>query len=349
MSSVKLSQIGELSLLEQIRKNFSGKSKRVLVGIGDDAAVVKPAGKTMLLTTDMMVEGIHFDLRFTTPYQIGFKLVSVNVSDIYAMGGKPLYFMLNLAARNTMTLEFIETFFQGVKEAVHFYDATLVGGDLSATEERIFLSATMIGYTERYVKRSGARIGDHIYITGNLGDSACGLELLKKIKQPVLFEKERSLIKEKKGAEKHRFQKSALSWKTMGPLLRRHLLPVAKKTESFVRHASSMIDISDGLLIDLTRLCDESNVGARIYLTNIPISREMKDAAAYLRISPWKLALSGGEDYQILFTAPPGKPVRAQYIGDIVKSERTMIDGSGREKPFSAMGYQHFRKQKEEQ
>ena len=182
---MKLSQIGELPLLEQIRKRFEKLPPNVLVGIGDDAALLKPTNEKLLVTTDMMVERVHFNLSFITPYQLGFKLVSVNVSDIYAMGGKPKFLLLNIAMNKNMDKDVIDRFFDGVHEAMNLYNLSLVGGDLSASHKGMTLSATIIGYTKGYIKRSGAKIGDRIYVTGNLGDSACGLHLLKKIKRPI--------------------------------------------------------------------------------------------------------------------------------------------------------------------
>ena len=357
---MKLSQIGELSLLEQIRRSFCKKSKNVVVGIGDDAAVVKPLGKNLLVTTDMMVEGVHFDLSFTTPYQLGFKLISVNVSDIYAMGGKPFYLLLNIAVNKNTNKKFMDRLFDGVKDALTLYDTILIGGDLSATNAGTALSATVIGYVKKHIPRSGANIGDKIYVTGYLGNSACGLKLLKKIKRPVPFEN--------KGQRKQNTPSltlpprwggkgwggefklrtlcsellKGLSRKVVEPLLRRHLMPEARDSKKFVKDATSMIDVSDGLLIDLWRLCNESRVGARIYIENIPVSPELKKAASHLGISPIKLALSGGEDYELLFTVPSGKKVKAIYIGDITKSERVIVDNSGREQPFAPEGYQHF-------
>jgi len=351
---MKLSQIGELSLLEQIRKSFCKKSKNIVVGIGDDAAVVKPLGKNLLVTTDMMVEGVHFDLHFTTPYQLGFKLISVNVSDIYAMGGKPFYLLLNIAANKNTNTKFIDRFFDGVKDALTLYDTILIGGDLSATNIGTSLSATLIGYVKKHIKRSGANIGDKIYVTGYLGDSACGLELLKKIKRPVPLQS--SKLKEQGAKRKELRAKSkdtmpyaprpmplkGLSWKVFEPLLRRHLMPEARDPKRFLKDATSMIDISDGLLIDLTRLCNESKIGARIYIENIPVSPELKQAASHLGISPIKLALSGGEDYELLFTALSNKKTKAFCIGEITKSERVIVDNSGRERPLVPEGYQHF-------
>ncbi|MBI5187973.1 MAG: thiamine-monophosphate kinase [Nitrospirae bacterium] len=371
---MRLSEIGELSLLEQIRKRFEKQSANIVVGIGDDAAVLKPVDKNLLVTTDMMVEGVHFDLSFITPYQLGFKLISVNVSDIYAMGGIPVYLLLDIAVNKDINMTFIDRLFDGVTDAINLYNTILIGGDLSSTNAGMTLSATLIGYAKRYIRRSGADIGDRIYVTGNLGDSACGLELLKRIKKPVPIppthpspspppypppisgggqrrggfyyrgEGEGGVVSRDSELRtlNLRLSELGLSWNVAEPLLRRHLMPVARDPKKFIRHATAMIDISDGLLIDLSRLCDESKVGARIYIKDIPVSSELKKAASYLGISPIKLALSGGEDYELLFTVPPDKKVKAICIGEIIKSERVIIDKSGKETAFAPEGYQHF-------
>jgi len=334
---MKLSQIGELTILEQIRKRFEKRSPDIVIGIGDDAAVLKPFKKNILVTTDMMVEGVHFNMDFITPYQLGFKLVSVNVSDIYAMGGIPRFLLLGIAMNKNTVTETFDTFFDGVHEAMKHYGLSLVGGDISSASKGMSLSATLIGYAEKCLKRSGAKKGDRIYVTGNLGDSVCGLELLKKIKRPIHLEKNRSTFNVQRLTKK-----LGLTWEDVEPLLTRHLMPKARDPRRFIRYATSMIDISDGLLIDLSRLCDESKVGARIYTKNIPVSSELKKAASCLGISPIRLALSGGEDYELLFTAPRDKRVKAIYIGDITESERVIIDPSGKKRTFSAEGYQHF-------
>jgi thiamine-monophosphate kinase len=353
MPTLKLSQIGELTLLKQIRKKFKKYPPDILVGIGDDAALIKHTNENLLVTTDMMVEGVHFNMDFITPFQLGFKLVSVNVSDIYAMGGKPKFLLLNIAMRRNMDKKTIDSFFDGVQEAMKLYSLFLVGGDLSASHKDMTLSATLIGYAKKYLKRSGAKQGDRIYVTGNLGDSSCGLELLKRIKRPIPIE----LSKERRAkskdlrinsndtvlyATRSKLPAKGLKWNDVELLLRRHLMPVAKDSKKFVRSATSMLDISDGLLIDLSRICDESRVGARIYINNIPISSELKRVASCLGMSPVKLALSGGEDYEMLFTAPSSKKVNAIYIGDITESERVIVYPSGRKRAFSAEGYQHF-------
>ena len=338
---MKLSQIGELTLLEQIRKRFEKRSPDIVIGIGDDAALLKPFKKNILVTTDMMVEGVHFNMDFITPYQLGFKLVSVNVSDIYAMGGIPRFLLLGIAMNKNTAKETFDRFFDGVHEAMKHYGLSLVGGDISSASKGMSLSATLIGYAEKCLKRSGAKKGDRIYVTGNLGDSACGLELLKKIKRLIPIE----ISKEQRAKSKElriKMLPKGLTWNDVEPLLTRHLMPKARDPRRFIRYATSMIDISDGLLIDLSRLCDESKVGARIYTKNIPVSSELKRAASCLGISPIRLALSGGEDYELIFTAPRDKRVKAIYIGDIAESERVIIDSSGKKKTFSAEGYQHF-------
>jgi thiamine-monophosphate kinase len=324
---MKLSQVGELPLLEMLRKRFSRKAGGVVLGIGDDAAVIR-TDKNTLLTTDMMVEGVHFDLSWMTPFQLGFKLVSVNVSDIYAMGGKPHCVLLDFAAHKNCTTVFFDRFFDGVEEALKTYGISLVGGDISAAD-RIMLSITAVGSAKKVVTRSGARIGDRIYVTGTVGDAACGLELLKKIQRPIDLGKSSS-----KGLP--------LPWGTVAPLVRRHLMPVAQDPKRFASKATAMIDISDGLLIDLSRLCSESRVGAKIVASDIPLSDAMKKTASYLGLSHLDLALSGGEDYELLFTARPRERVDAICIGEVIGTGMAVLDDRGRRMNVSHRGYQHF-------
>ena len=357
---MRLSEIGELTLLEIIRNRFAHqrladakKSKGIIVGIGDDAAVIKSQGKNLLVTTDMMVEGIHFDISLVTPYQLGFKLVSINVSDIYAMGGIPRYLLLGIAMNKNTEKSFIDRFLDGVQDSMKLYNVSLIGGDMSSSKKDMVVTASLIGYAERPVKRSGARPGDRIYVTGNLGDSACGFELLKRIKKPVPIGNTPSL------PFNSQLSKLGLTWNLVKPLLKRHLMPEARNPGDFVKHATAMIDLSDGLFIDLSRLCNESRVGARLYREHIPVSHQMKKALSVLGKEPFKLATSGGEDYELLFTAPSTSPippllrgegrnrlatrrVKITPIGEITKSGKTIVDKKGRETSFSPEGYQHF-------
>ena len=324
---MNLSQIGELSLLEMIRKRFSAVAEGLVLGIGDDAAIISTGGRT-LVTTDMMVEGVHFDLTWTTPFQLGFKLVSVNISDIYAMGGTPRYVLLDFAAPRNCTLRFFEHFFDGVESALRTYAASLVGGDISSSD-RIMLSVTAIGSASKAVRRQGARVGDRIYVTGMLGDAACGLEVLRKVKHTVDPEKEMQ-------------RGFPFPWSAAAPLLRRHLMPVARDPSGIRGIATAMIDVSDGLLIDLGRLCRESGVGAKILLNDVPVSDAMKTISSCLGLSPVDLALSGGEDYELLFSASPRQKVKAACIGEITRSGITVVGAKGRRVKTPGKGYQHF-------
>jgi thiamine-monophosphate kinase len=325
---MRLSEVGERSLLGILQKRFDKRAMHVLAGIGDDCAVVRPAGKNLLLTTDMMVEGVHFDMRWTTPFQLGFKLVSVNVSDIYAMGGRPEFMLLNFSAGSEADVDTFQRIFDGIEKAAGLYGVTLVGGDISSSEH-IVLSATVTGYVSKFVRRSGARFGDRIYVTGFLGDSACGLELLKRIGRPVEIERRKRT-------------NCGLPWAVALPLLRRHLMPVAVRPERFSRRATSMIDVSDGLLIDLLRICEASGAGARLYAEQLPVSKRLKRVAEFLKKDPFRFVLGGGEDYELLFTAPSGCNVDAFCIGEITDSGITVVDRTGREKSVGVRGYEHF-------
>ena len=282
----------------------------------------------MLLTTDMMVEGVHFDLTWTTPFQIGFKLISVNVSDIYAMGGSPRFALINFAAPGDSDTGLFERFFDGVERATGLYDMAVIGGDVSSAG-KLVVSASVVGYAPRILTRAGAGAGDGIYVSGTLGEAACGLELMKRLGRPVQIEK----------GKKAAF---GLPWRVVSPLISRHLMPQATDPGKFVRRATAMMDISDGLIIDLSRLCRESGVGAVVDFNSIPMSQELKSAAAYLNMSALDMAIGGGEDYRLLFTAPDRAGIDAFCIGRIGGRGLAGIDEAGKRRRLEVRGYQHF-------
>jgi thiamine-monophosphate kinase len=365
---MKLSQIGELKLLREVRKRFSSKDSSIIIGIGDDAAVIAPQTEKIVVTTDMMNEGVHFDLSFTSPFHLGFKLVSVNASDIFAMGGKPRYLFLNIAMKNDADEEMFWKIYKGISSAMDIYKANLAGGDLCAAGNGIVLSAMLIGTGDKIITRKSASVGDKIYVTGTLGDSACGLALLKRFtdeSKEIIKNLEHwsnEALKRKDITDnlylRHSIEFTGtpslqIDWNTAKPLIERHLMPVARDSAEIAKHATSMIDISDGLFIDLCRICDESNTGAKIYLDKIPISDEMKKTAEIMGLDPINLAASGGEDYELLFTAPAALPiapllkggaeeVRVTCIGEIIEKSRIVVDEKGRDSIMKADGYQHF-------
>ena len=363
---MKLRQIGELKLLQEVRKKFSSTDSSIIVGIGDDAAVIAPQKEKILVTTDMMNEGIHFDLSFTSPFHLGFKLVSVNVSDIFAMGGRPKHLFLDIAMKKDEDENTFWKMYEGIFSAMNIYGVSLVGGDLCAAENDMVLSATIIGAGDKTITRSGASPGDKIYVTGTVGDSACGLEILKRLtdeSKEIIKNLEYwsiGVLKSKDIIEKLYFHHSitpspysnTINWNIAEPLIRRHLMPVARDSAEIANYATSMIDISDGLFIDLCRICDESNVGARVYLNKIPMSDEMKKTAEIMKLDPIHLATSGGEDYELLFTAPPEikfeirnskfEILKTTCIGEIIEKDRIVVDKSGKESALKTEGYQHF-------
>ncbi|MDI6801348.1 MAG: thiamine-phosphate kinase [Thermodesulfovibrionales bacterium] len=346
---MKLHQIGELSLLKEVRKRFSSENSNIIIGIGDDAAVLAPQGEKILVTTDMMNEGVHFDLNFIPPFHLGFKLVSINVSDIMAMGGKSRYLLLDIAMKKDADEEFFWELFRGVSDAINMYGMSLLGGDLCAARNDMVISATVIGTGDRIVRRGGASVGDKIYVTGTLGDSACGFALLQRLTDESREKVRSSELGTESVFLTHNSELITLNWNIAEPLLMRHLMPIARDSAEMAKHATSMIDISDGLFIDLFRICDESNVGAKVYLNKIPISDEMRRTAEIMKLDPFHLAVSGGEDYELLFTMPPdcelqveNCELRLTCIGEIIERDRIVVDENGMEQPMKAEGYQHF-------
>jgi thiamine-monophosphate kinase len=369
---MRLFQTGELRLLKEVRERFrlSPDEKGVVVGIGDDAAVIAPHHKKTIITTDMMNEGIHFELGYTSPFHLGFKLVSVNVSDIMAMGGVPKYLFIDLAFTHEADDEVFSGIYDGIEQAMSLYGVQLLGGDLCAARSDTVLSATVIGEGERIVTRSGAAPGDRIYLTSSTGDSACGLEILRLLNdegkdriKKVRYGRENvetggyhnaPLQKSEGEPEELKLNKDdglvTLKWEIAGPLLVRHLMPVARDSRDIAPYASAMIDVSDGLFIDLCRICDESGTGAIIYHDKIPLSKEIKEASELLGRDPFNFASSGGEDYEILFTAPDfpvesynrAHDTKVSCIGEITHEERAVINKEGRKSALKAEGYQHF-------
>jgi len=312
---MRLSKIGEFGLIKRIRNSCKVFSPDILKGIGDDAAVVRSAAKKVFITSDMMLEGVHFDLSFTTFYQLGYKVMAVNISDIFAMGGSPKYFLLSLGIPRDYDSESIDELYSGLMNAARRFGIAIIGGDTCTSMHGLVASGTLLGEADRVIYRSGAKIGDGIFVTDTLGDSAMGLMLLKSQELKVKGQK----------------------------LKRRHLMPDPKPLKN-TEGITAMIDISDGLLIDLSHICDESKTGAIIYKNKIPISRELRKISQLLGRDPLEFALRGGEDYVLLFTAPADFKTDAVRIGEIIKKGRFIINEKGEKTPFKAEGYEHFKK-----
>ena len=330
---MKLSDLGEFGLIDRINKLAPRKSSATLVGIGDDAAALKlSASHTLLVTTDSLLEGVHFDLASTDFYSLGWKSAAVNLSDIAAMGGMARFCLTALGISPRLSVEQISEFYRGFNALLKDYRVALVGGDTCSSLDGFFIGVTVLGEIEpgRIVTRSGARPGDRIFVTGTLGDSAAGLELLQK-----------------------NAKRKAQSAKR---LIQKHLRPAPRIAEgrkiALSGCASAMIDVSDGLSTDLSHICGQSRVGADVFAGAIPLSPASRSMSENLARPLLDYALSGGEDYELLFTVPPSKlkklgalKLPITEIGLIRPGNSvSLIDGKGRKKLLVPSGYDHFRK-----
>lgn len=322
----------ELTIIKEIRDRFLFP-ETLGVGIGDDAAVLN-FSKSALLSTDLMIEDVHFDLSYTSFYHLGFKIVSVNVSDIYAMGGDFKGFIFSFGIPETISEQDFKDLFDGIEDALKFYRGFLIGGDISKSE-KVVLSGFAVGETDKPVLRKGAQEGDWIYITSLLGLSSAGFYYLR-----TLSDKDKEAIKFIRD-----FEKCELFHKDINKILERHLMPRARNPEKFKDIVKAMIDISDGLLIDLYRVCEESGVGAEIYIDKIPVHPVVAKLAEILNIDKMKLILSGGEDYELLVISDKNDKLETTLIpvGKIIKEKGIyLVDPLQGRVSAKPEGWQHF-------
>jgi thiamine-monophosphate kinase len=346
---MKLSNIGEFGLIHAIQKLSFQRSPDTMIGIGDDAAVLKIAPATLLLaTTDMMIEGVHFDLAYTDFYSLGWKSAAINLSDIAAMGGKPRFCLTSLAIPAHIPVESVKDYYQGFTALVRAHKTILVGGDTCSSKDGLVISVTVLGEAKKRmaVPRTGAKQGDRIFVTGTLGDSGAGLELLK------------SGVRCQGSGVRGKDLKSNIRkpHPDIAKLIRKHLRPVPRvewgRQIALSGCASSMIDVSDGLSSDLFHLCEDSGVGAVLLSDALPISRSLLKSADQLRRPPLHYVLSGGEDYELLFTVPLARmkrlealPIPVTEIGMITTgNEMFLMDAAGRKTALQPTGYNHFKR-----
>jgi len=337
---MRISDLGEFGLIRNIQRLSFRKTSTAPIGIGDDAAALKVASsKILLATTDMLLEEVHFDLSFTDFYSLGWKSAAVNLSDIAAMGGVACHCLTGLGIPKRITAEQIMDFYRGLIALLKMHRAALVGGDTCYSRQGMVISVTVLGEVEKknLLSRAGARPGDRVFVTGTLGGSAAGLEILKNMPRG---QKLRG-----RGAEAKK-------------LIAEHLRPVPRTAEgrAIARSgcASAMIDISDGLSSDIAHICEQSGVGAEIHSDRIPISPALMRLSSGLTMPVLHYAMSGGEDYELLFTVPPGKmnKLRSLHlpvteIGEIKRRKALMlVDDAGRKNTLQATGYEHFRRMK---
>lgn len=303
----EISSIGEFGLIELLTKNITLKNKSTQVGVGDDAAVMDFEGKQVVVSTDLLTEGVHFNLMYVPLKHLGYKAVAVNVSDIYAMNATPKQITVSLAISGKFSVEAIQELYAGIALACDEYGVDLVGGDTTSSLTGLTISVTVIGEAEKgeLVYRSGAQPTDLLCVTGDLGGAYMGLHLLER--ENEVFKVNPKMQPELSGYDY---------------ILRRQLKPEARKDskEIFTRlgiKPTSMIDISDGLSSEVFHICKASGTGCRIYEDKIPLDSQTKQMAEELHINPLVAALNGGEDYELLFTLPLGSHEKIKNDPDI--------------------------------
>lgn len=337
----EISQLGEFGLIDRIKGNFVLSNPASLVGIGDDAAVIDAGDDCVLISTDMLVEGIHFDLSYMPIQHLGYKAVAVNVSDIAAMNGKAEQITVSLALSNRFSIEAIDALYAGIKAACENYKVDLVGGDTTSSSSGLIISISVLGRAgkEKIAYRNGARINDIICVTGDLGAAFLGLQVLEREKEVYLTNPEMQ-----PSIEKYEY------------LVGRQLKPEARTDIVFdLQDAgvkpSSMIDISDGLASELFHIVKSSGVGVRIYDDKIPIDHVAYETAIEFNLDPITCALNGGEDYELLFTISKEDQEKIKNHPDIhfigyvhdKKDQNVLVTKEGNVVALRAQGWDHFK------
>jgi len=336
----ELSKLGEFGLIERIKNNFPVSQSSTLVGIGDDAAIIEGGDSAILISTDMLVEGIHFDLAYMPLQHLGYKSVAVNVSDIAAMNGIPEQITISIAISNRFSIEAVDALFDGIRTACINYKVDLIGGDTTSSASGLVISITVIGRApkDKIVKRSGAQINDIICVTGDLGAAYMGLQVLEREKQVFLTNPEMQ-----PDIEKYEY----LVGRQLRPEARMDIIHELTDKDCL---PTSMIDVSDGLASELLHLGKESNVGIKIFEDKVPIDHGTYETAIEFNLDPITCALNGGEDYELLFTIKPADYEKLKnhpdihFIGHIHNdpSQHVMVTKQETIVRVTAQGWKHF-------
>ena len=340
-SRTEIASLGEFGLIDHLTQNNETHHASTVLSIGDDAAVLDHFGKQIVVTTDLLIEGVHFDMVYTPLTHLGYKSVIVNLSDIYAMNATPAQITLSIGISNRFSVEALEEFYEGVYAACDKYNVDLVGGDTTTSNKGFIISVTAIGEVApgRFVKRDGAKKGDLICVSGDLGAAYLGL---------LLMEREKKIFMESPSVQP--------DLESQDYILRRLLKPEARKDiisffEENDIHPTSMMDISDGLSSEILHICKQSNAGCVLHEDKIPIAEEARQFAFKLDLDPTACALSGGEDYELLFTVKQedyDKLVlneQISVIGYITEAAegKQIITRSGNKHVLTAQGWNAFK------
>jgi thiamine-monophosphate kinase len=330
-------QIGERGLIERLRSICEEvTSPETIVGIGDDTAVLRlDDERALLATSDIQVEGVHFRRELITLYQLGRRVIAVNLSDIASMGGSAHHGLVSLVLPSDTTAEEFDAIFEGARDQAMDFGASIVGGNLAAGDDKLIIDVFMLGKVrlEHLMTRAGAGPGDGVYVTGTIGSSSAGLEVLAR-HGPACPD-------------------------DVAALAAAHLQPRPRVTEGAAiaesGAATAMIDISDGLAADLKQVCEQSRVGCEIHRGDIPLAPSIERVSSFSGKEPWRYALHGGEDYELLFTVRPDADETIRRIADDLRTPMTrigtvvardaglsLVEPDGRRGPLEARGWDHF-------
>ncbi len=333
----ELSTLGEFGLIKHLTEHITIKNSSSIKGVGDDAAVIQYNDKVTLVSTDMLVEGVHFDLSYVPLKHLGFKSVIVNLSDIYAMNGEPKQITVSLALSNRFSVEAAEELYAGMMTACEKYGVDIVGGDTTSSLSGLVISITVIGEAEKdkVVYRNGAKEKNLLCVSGDLGGAYMGLQIL---------EREKSVFKENPKIQPDLEGKDYILERQLKPEARKDVIQMLAELKIV---PTSMIDVSDGLASEIMHLCEQSNVGCELYEEKIPIDTQTYDTARQFNLDPTLCTLSGGEDYELLFTIDMADYDKIKNLPDVTvighitdaAKGRNLIAKSGSSHPLKAQGW----------
>jgi len=340
----EIKEVGEFGLIERIAGSFTNKNASTILGVGDDAAVIDGGSRYMLVSSDMLIENIHFDLSYAPLKHLGYKAVSVNVSDIAAMNGIPTQITVNMGLSNRFSVEAVEQIYEGIRFACEDFNVDMVGGDTTSSPSGLVISVTVIGEVDKelLVKRSDVEKGDIVCVTGDLGAAFIGLQVLNREKQEFLANPN--------------MQPKLDQYKQV---VERQLKPVARmdiihELRDMKIKPKAMIDISDGLASELHHLARQSEVGFHIFEDKLPIDKQTYDTSVEFNIGPVTSVMNGGEDYELLFAISQDDHEKLKnhrdihFIGYATMKEEdlTLVTKSGTTATIKAQGWEHFKRQK---
>lgn len=333
-----LSDLGEFGLIDHLTKNFKINHSSTVKGIGDDAAVLKFENKKIVVSTDLLVEGVHFDLSYMPLKHLGYKAIVVNLSDVYAMNAKATQVTVSIAVSNRFPLEALEALYEGIETAAKIYNVDVIGGDTTSSTTGLLISVTAIGEVENEVYRSGAKPNDLLVVTGDLGAAYMGLQVL---------EREKEVYKVNPNSQPDLEPYTYIIERQLKPEARKDIVKLLKDLEV---KPSAMIDISDGLSSEIMHICKQSHVGCDLYEDKIPLDPQVISTCEEFNIDSTTVALNGGEDYELLFTISqedfPKIKANPNFsiIGHLKEASEGMhlITRANTKIPLKAQGWKNF-------